>query len=220
MEKLNAQDLMERFAVYGRFYEKRIAGVNEHLRDRLEIAPRNLAVKEVVQQEPDLLVVMMNPGGSRPLNTLWDADAADGFTNTVPDRTQYQVMRLLVAAQAKGLGWHHARVLNLSDLRTPKSAEFVEKLQRYADYPEHSLFCDARRDECDKLFASLVTPVLLGWGLNPVFGEWADRALRAARGHALLGISSDGRHFRHPLPQQHAMQLAWLSSVTAQLPEP
>ncbi len=223
MEQLNAQALLEHFAVYGRFYEKRIAGVPEQLRDRLEIAPRALGLEEIVSREADLLVVMMNPGGSRPLDgliTLWDADAGQGFTAALPDRTQYQIMRLLLAAQAKGLGWQHARILNLSDLRTPKSAEFVEKLQRYADHPEHSLFCDARHAECTALFANPSTPVLLGWGLNPVFGAWADRALRAAQGHARLGISADGRLFRHPLPQRQDMQLAWLADVVAQLPEP
>ena len=220
MEQLKAQALREHFAVYGRFYERRIAGVPEQLRDRLEIAPPALAIEEIVTREPDLLVVMMNPGGSRPLDTLWDADAAQGFTAAVPDRTQYQIMRLLMAAQAKGLGWHHARVLNLSDLRTPKSAEFVEKLQRYADHPEHSFLCDARRAECADLFANLSTPVLLGWGLNPAFGAWADRALRAAQGHLRLGISADGRLFRHPLPQRQDMQLTWLADVVAQLPEP
>ncbi len=275
MEQLNAQALLEHFAVYGRFYEKRIAGVPEQLRDRLEIAPRALGLEEIVTREPDLLVVMMNPGGSRPLGacralgidsekepqqgqflpdlqthspamgqkigekwtaaallqpmlpksdrllgTLWDADTGQGFTAAVPDRTQYQIMRLLLAAQAKGLGWQHARILNLSDLRTPKSAEFVEKLQRYADHPEHSLFCDARHAECTALFANPSTPALLGWGLNPVFGAWADRALRAAQGHVRLGISADGRLFRHPLPQRQDMQLAWLADVVAQLPEP
>ena len=220
MEQLNAEALLEHFSVYGRFYEKRIAGVPEQLRDRLEIAPRALAIEEVVACEPDLLVVMMNPGGSRPLSALWDADAAQGFTAAVPDRTQYQVMRLLLAAQAKGLSWQHARILNLSDLRTPKSTEFVEKLQRYTDHSEHSLFCDARRAECAALFANPSTPGLLGWGLNPAFGSWADRALSAAQGHLQLGVSSDGRLFRHPLPQRQDMQLAWLASVVAQLPQP
>jgi hypothetical protein len=32
---LTAQDLLTRFAVYGRFYERKIAGVSEQLRDRL-----------------------------------------------------------------------------------------------------------------------------------------------------------------------------------------
>lgn len=218
MEQLNAQTLLENFAVYGRFYEKRIGGVPEQLRDRLEIAPQTLGLDEIIRREPDLLVVMMNPGGSRPLGTLWDAEASDGFTAAVPDRTQYQIMRLLLAAQAKGLSWQHARILNLSDLRTPKSAEFSGKLQRYANHPEHSLFCDARRAECDALFANPSTPVLLGWGLNAAFGAWADRALRAAESHTRLGVSADGRLYRHPLPQRQDMQLAWLADVVAQLP--
>ena len=71
MAQLNAQALLEHFVVYGRFYEKCIAGVPEQLRDRLEIAPRALGLEKIVTREPDLLVVMMNPGGSRPEGTLW-----------------------------------------------------------------------------------------------------------------------------------------------------
>lgn len=220
MEQLSAQALMESFAVYGRFYDKRIAGTQEQLRDRLEIAPRTWVQHEVITREPDLLVVMMNPGGSRPLETLWDADAGSGFVSAVPDRTQYQIMRLMLAAQAKGLAWQHARILNLSDLRTPKSAEFIKKLDRYANHPEHSLFSDARQAESAALFANPSTPVLFGWGLNPVLGAWADRAMQAAQSHLQLGISTDGRLFRHPLPQRHDMQLAWLAKVVSQLPVP
>jgi hypothetical protein len=214
---LSADTLLTRFAVYGRFYDKVIAGVPEQLRDRLEIAPHGMPIEEVASREPDLLVVMMNPGASRPVEAMWDTGAADGFAAAMPDRTQYQIMRLMVAAQAQGREWCHARILNLSDLRTPQSAQFIEKLKTYAQDDSHSLFSDAREAECMKLFACKATPVLLGWGLSAKFVPLADKVLTAVKGHPLLGLTTDGRSYRHPLPQRYDLQVAWLAQLAAQV---
>jgi hypothetical protein len=216
---LTAEVLLNRFAVYGRFYEKEIGGVTEQMRDRLEIAPRGMPLQDVLEREPDLLVVMMNPGASRALDALWDDGGTLGFVAAVPDRTQYQIMRLLMAANDAGRDWEHARILNLSDLRTPKSAFFIEKLQTYAADDSHSLFSRSRTKECEALFSGKQTPVLLGWGLNAQFGELADRALEAAKGHPLLGLSADGRFYRHPLPQRYDLQVTWLAQLEGQIKE-
>ena len=209
--------LLAQFAVYGRFYERTVAGVVESLRDRLEIVPREMSLAEAVTREPDLLVVMMNPGASKPLDALWDEAGHHGFVATQPDRTQYQIMRLLRASQGLGMGWQHARILNLSDLRTPKSELFIEKLKVYAADDSHSLFSAARAQDCARLFANAKTPVLLGWGLNSEFSVLAQLALKAVRGHPLLGLSDDGLRYRHPLPQRHDLQLQWLAQLTQQL---
>lgn len=214
---LKAQDLLARFAVYGRFYEQKIAGVSEQLRDRLEIAPRDRALSDIIQGEPDLLVIMMNPGASRPLDALWDAGQNDGFVAAQPDRTQYQIMQLMLVAQAMGLPWASARILNLSDLRTPRSAVFLEKLNAYSADDSHSLFSRSRQAECRALFANKSTPVLCAWGLNPNFAPLAAAALAAAEGHPRLGLAADGLAYRHPLPQRHDLQLQWLEQVGAQL---
>ncbi len=214
---MKAQDLLARFAVYGRFYEKKIAGVSEPLRDRLEIAPRDRALSDIVRCEPDLLVVMMNPGASRPLDALWDAGQNDGFVAAQPDRTQYQIMQLMLVAQDAGLPWASARILNLSDLRTPKSAVFLEKLNAYRADDSHSLFSKSRLTECRALFERMSTPVLCAWGLNPNFAPLATAALAAADGHPLLGLTADGLAYRHPLPQRQDQQLQWLAQLKAQL---
>ena len=219
---MQASELLAQFAVYGRFYERQIAGVDEHLRDRLEIAPHGWPLEDVVQREPDLLVVMMNPGASRPLDALWEQSGTDapGFVAAQPDRTQYQIMRLLLAAQQKrqiGQNWQHARILNLSDLRTPKSAIFIDKLQKYASDDSHSLFSDARREQAEKLLANRATPVLCAWGLSPHFVGLAQRALRSVAGHPLLGLTNDGVLYRHPLPQRHDLQLQWLADISQQV---
>lgn len=214
---LGAQELLSRFAVYGRYYERSICGVKEQLRDRLEIAPINWSLDKILGHAPDLLVVMMNPGGSRPLNALWDEGANQGFTAAQPDRTQYQVMRLMLFAQRNGQSWEHARVLNLSDLRTPKSAEMVRKLSAYQADDSHSLFSAARAQECGAHFSNHLTPVLCGWGLNVAFIPLARSALNAMSRHPVLGLSDDGLSYRHPLPQRHDLQQQWLEQIGGQV---
>ena len=212
-----AHQLLQQFSVYGRFYTQAICGVHEQLRDRLEIAPHNWTLDQVLAHAPDLLVVMMNPGASRPLGALWDAGAAHGFTAAQPDRTQYQIMRLLLAAQQYGLPWLHARVLNLSDLRTPKSALLLEKTIAYQADDRHSIFSTQRKAECQRHFVDTATPVLCGWGLNPQLNALAVAALQAAQGHPLLGITTDGILYRHPLPQRHDLQIQWLQQIQSQI---
>ena len=216
-----AAQLLTEWAVYGRYYRARIGpgpdAPIEDLRDRLEIAPHGWPLAEMDAREPDLLVIMMNPGASRPLEALWDGDSPAGLVPAQPDRTQYQIMRLMRAAQAAGLPWRHARVFNLSDLRTPKSAEMLAKLDWYGPHDSHSLFSEGRKVECTRWFAHHATPVLCGWGLNPDLSQWAARALRAAAGHPLLGLSDDGLRFRHPLPQTQSLQQQWLQAMVDQI---
>ena len=221
---ISADVLLAEFAVYGRFYECAIAGVPEQLRDRLEIAPRAWSLADCVQREPDLLVIMMNPGGSRPLAALWDgegsAELGDGrgsFVAAQPDRTQYQIMQLLLLAQAQGKNWRHARVVNLSDLRTPKSAVFIEKLAAYAQDDRHSMFSPGRKLECVNLFANAGTPVLCAWGLSAHFAPLARLALAAIAQHPILGLSADGVLYRHPLPQRFDLQRQWLADMQLQV---
>ena len=112
----SASSLLARFAVRGHFYEREAGGALLKLRDRLEIFDKALPWDAVRDGNAGLVAVMMNPGASRPLT---EADA-DGWCDAVPDRTQYQLMRLTLAAAALGAPRiRHIRVINLSDLRTP-----------------------------------------------------------------------------------------------------
>ncbi len=214
---LGARELLSQFAVYGRYYSRKIGGVDEQLRDRLEITPITWSLQKVLAHEPDLLVVMMNPGGSRPLSALWDESANQGFTAAQPDRTQYQIMRLMLVATRFGMCWNHARILNLSDLRTPKSAEMLRKLQVYQMDDSHSLFSKSRLEECKVYFANKATPVLCGWGLGAGFVSLAQAAMEVISTHPVLGISADGVMYRHPLPQRHDFQVQWLQQITSQV---
>ena len=96
--RATAAQLLAQWAVYGHYYSARIGpgpdAPMEDLRDRLEIAPHDWSLEEVDAREPDLLVIMMNPGASKPLQALWDGDHPACLVPAQPDRSHYQIMRL------------------------------------------------------------------------------------------------------------------------------
>lgn len=125
---LTARQLRERFTVVGHFYE---LPSGRRCRSVLELLSHKQAAKRTDAQRglPDAVVVMMNPGSSRPLGEDdWAGDAPDRRPKRLvaarPDTTQYQIMRTMGY-----MGWEHVRVVNLSDLHESKSSAFVR------DYP-------------------------------------------------------------------------------------
>ena len=168
----SARSLLARFAVYGHFYEREAGGALWQLRDRLEIFEHALPWEHVRDGNADMVAVMMNPGASRPLA---DPDV-HGWCPAVPDRTQYQLMRLTLAAAALGAPRiRHIRVINLSDLRTPKSAQLFATLPHAPGW--HSIFDPSRRDELQRALGAAATPVLRAWGMAPQLRPLAGQAL-------------------------------------------
>jgi hypothetical protein len=208
---LSASALLGRFEVFGRFYEARLDGQRRALRSHLEIVERGARGAEPWRASADLVAVMMNPGASRPLA----ATDASGWAHAVPDRTQYQLMKLALHAQRAGWPLRHIRVLNLSDLRTPKSAELFEALASLQD-DGHSVFAVSRRGE---LAAALGTgvPVLRAWGMAAALAPLAGKAITATASREVLGLTDDGLRYRHPLPQRADMQARWLAQMGQQV---
>lgn len=208
-----ASELLTRFQVWGRFYEARVAGVPERLRSHLELFPTHWSPARAIESPADLVVVMMNPGSSQPLPSM---DSHLGFVPTRPDNTQYQILRLMLRAQSHGRSWQHARVINLSDLRTPKSAELFVKLRQYAADSRHSIFSNERHQELNAALGAPSTPVLRAWGLNPALEMFAKLALASLKAYPELGIAEGNCAYRHPLPQRADFQRAWLDQVSQQ----
>lgn len=211
--RLGADALRERFAVYGRFYEADFGGRRRGLRSHLEIFERSLAWPQASEARADLVAVMMNPGGSRPLDEM----DRSGWALTLPDRTQYQLMKLALCAQTAGRLVRHIRVINLSDLRTPKSAELFAMLPSLGD-DRHSVFSPRRRAE---LFTALggerPSPVLRAWGLARQLDSLARRAVDATAHCWVLGLTDNDLRYRHPLPQRADLQQRWLSDMASQI---
>ncbi len=208
----SAASLLARFAVHGRFYEREAGGTLWRLRDVLEIFDKSLPWSEVQGGNADMVAVMMNPGASRPLA---DPDV-HGWCPAVPDRTQYQLMRLTLAAAALGAPRiRHIRVINLSDLRTPKSAQLFAALPHAPGW--HSIFDPSRRAELQRALGAPDTPVLLAWGMAKPLRPLARQALDTLQGRPALGLTDDGTAYRHPLPQRADLQSAWVQRMAEQM---
>ena len=209
----SAEALRERFAVYGRYYEANLGGRRFELRSHLEVFERSLSWPQAADEQADLVAVMMNPGGSRPLA---EPDAR-GWAPALPDRTQYQLMKLALRAQAAGRRVRHIRVINLSDLRTPKSAELFATLAGLAD-DRHSIFSRRRAVELQKALGLGPRPLLLrAWGMARQLEPLAFTAVAATSDCEVLGLTDNGLVYRHPLPQRADFQQRWLDQMAAQL---
>lgn len=160
--------------------------------------------------EPDLMVVMMNPGSSRPLDGI---DNNNKASEAVPDNTQSQIMKIMLNA-----GFNYARVLNLSDLREAKSKIFYEKIvELEAKGISHSIFDVKRIKELNKLWVNDV-PVIYGWGVSTKLKSLALQAIAVCQVSKPYGILKPNTTwaYYHPLPPNHHKQLEWVKEVLAQ----
>jgi hypothetical protein len=207
-----AADLLQRFAVFGRFYRAHLDGRAFELRSHLEMFEPASLWPRPVETDADLVAVMMNPGASRPTA---EPDA-QGWAPAVPDRTQYQLMKLALHAQSKGIAIRHIRVINLSDLRTPKSAELFDTLSTLSD-DSHSVFSPARRNELERALGAPSVPVLRAWGLAAPLKRLAQTCVDLTASRRVLGLTDNGLQYRHPLPQRADFQQAWLVHLCGQI---
>ncbi|MGE0252863.1 MAG: hypothetical protein AB7O99_09020 [Dongiaceae bacterium] len=196
------------FEISGHFYE--LSGLK---------CRRYLNIKRVGSNlsQPDIMVVMMNPGSSYPLDGI---DNNNAPTEAHPDPTQDQIMAVM-----NNTGFNFARVLNLSDARQPSSNKFYEFLNSgSANSIPHSIFHQSRHDEFSALFRQGV-PTIYGWGVNSNLEGLARKAIDRISEKNPIGIRKNGIEwaYYHPLPRIHAKQVEWVNTVSALLsnvPEP
>jgi hypothetical protein len=128
----------------------------------------DIARKDCKITAPDLLVIMMNPGGSEPVS--WKG----ALNNLVPasaDRTQQKIMRFMLDRN-----FQYSRILNLSDICEKSSQEFYKNVKADINKNTHSLFCPSNRIILDSVFVENV-PVLLAWGVEKILSPLANAAL-------------------------------------------
>ncbi len=167
----------------------------------------NIKNVQSMKQIPDLMVVMMNPGSSKPV---------DGIENNtieslaIPDRTQDQIMKVMADCN-----FEYARVLNLSDIREPKSKKLFSKMAELdAKGIPHSIFDTKRKNDFDSLFTQNI-PVIFAWGVDKKLQFWAEKAINAMRVSNPAGIVKKGLGwaYYHPLPQNYNKQKEWVSGI-------
>jgi len=194
--------MKSKFHITGLFYE--IQGYK--FRKYLNIKKKGSSV-----HVPDLLVVMMNPGASKPLdgidNNILESEA-------IPDRTQNQIMKVMTACKLE-----YARILNLSDLREAKSGIFYNKLTEIeSEGIAHSIFDENRQDDFNRLWVKNV-PIIFGWGVGKELKELAEKAIQRINDGNAIGLRKEGAEwaYYHPLPQVYKKQIEWVESISKAL---
>lgn len=199
---IHKDQLLETFDVLGHYYL--LEGQN---------CRKLLEIRRACSERPakaDALVVMMNPGSSRPICS--ERSYSPRLVPAHPDDTQYQIMRVMEAWK-----WSLVNVINLSDLAETKSKTFCKNL-KYA--PEaHSIFHPSRVEELDNLLANATTFVR-AWGCDGrlrKLGAAATAALsKYSKSTLILGLpGSKTDQFRHPLPPYESDRRKWLDDFLA-----
>lgn len=224
-----ADKLKQTYGVFGHFYSVELASKEVvECRSILEIASHDHSPAdhtELLALRPDAVFVMMNPGSSKPLTKVNNRIRARAIHRlpislvpTKPDTTQYQVMRVM-----RFRDWQHVRVLNLSDLRSPKSAEFIktfERLERDDEFEGHSIFSDSRGEELSlKLPRSRKIPLVLAWGVSDKLTPLVKRCIaRLPKKRKVIGLLEPGstNKYRHPLPSLQKDKLRWIEQIIGQ----
>ena len=235
-EFLYAAELKKTFRCYGHFYRLHMEGTDSlFCRSVLEITslPREAVgaatdpddlfnAPDTKQNLPDAVVIMMNPGSSRPIeegdtDSLLSMPLPDDFNKplalTQPDNTQYQIMRIMSFQ-----GWQHARVLNISDIRDPKSPSFIARtkaLNKMNGGGVHSLFSNARKTEREQMLKRKPgAPFILGWGQDAGLIPLATQCLDCINGKVItVPAGNDPVLTAHPSPMLQTKKEAWLVAI-------
>ncbi len=171
----------------------------------------DIKAKDSKLENPDLMIVMMNPGSSYPID---GKDNSRFAVATEPDRTQLQIITVM-----KRAGFNYARILNLSDKRESKSNIFYNflKSEESKKIP-HSIFFKSRRKDFENLFVNK-TPIICAWGVNSCLSGLASMAIERLCQANIIGIRKQSNEYAyyHPLPRVHQKQIEWANKISKQL---
>ncbi len=218
-QKLKAESLKKEFAVFGHFYDRKFKNEVIPCREILEIislgnVPHDFQGLPLAQAE--LIVVMMNPGSSKPASKSYipiaisrpsDITKKRYIVAAKPDNAQYQIMRIMLIN-----GWSHARILNLSDLRQPKSAVFMKTWPTLSE--SHSIFSKPRQNSLYQLIGE-PEQVLLAWSQEESLRPLAEMAGSAVDSFNTIGLSRGENLYAYPSPMLQKHKEAWLENIMA-----
>lgn len=169
----------------------------------------NIKRKTTSKTKPDLMVIMMNPGSSRPTKDF--ENIYNKEVPTIPDNTQDQIMRVM-----NNSNLDYARILNLSDLRETKSNILIQKIEILKEQKiQHSIFDDARTDDFNEFFVKN-RPVICAWGVNPKLSELGTMAFEKVKSEKIIGQRKESveNAYYHPLPQNYNKQKEWVELIS------
>lgn len=216
------------FEVTGVFYRR--DGVP--FRACLDIAQRG-ASEGCTSHRAGVVIVMMNPGSSKALDETGQAIPPEKYPEVAdsasiadvcamparPDRTQYQIMRLMLLNR-----WMRVRVVNVSDFLEKDSLRAHSRI-RYGLPDGHSIFDVSRRHELDQRLREACEHVVFAWGKCPTmssFGRFVAEAQSyfAAKGSHCHGVEigdrADSRSFMHPNQRGEGAH-RWVETIQEQI---
>jgi len=219
MKFILANELKKIFNVYGHFYNLRLSGSVLKCRSVLEIKR-----KEKTTGLPDIVVIMMNPGSSVPLNKAYEPKTFSkeeyfelkqkDLIPTRPDTAQYQIMRLMEINN-----WDFVRVLNLSDLRNGNSGEFQTDFRKAAKLDNtnpHCLTHIKRVDELANCIKSKNNKIIAAWGDIAELNDSANSILKM--NEMVIGLRKDkSPNFRHASPYLKTKKIEWLTEIQKEI---
>lgn len=218
-QKLKAESLKKEFAVFGHFYDRKFNNEVIPCREILEIislenVPYDFQM--LPQAQAELIVVMMNPGSSKPASKSYtpivisrssDINKKRYIVEAKPDNAQYQIMRFMLIN-----GWSHARILNLSDLRQPKSTVFMKTWPTLSE--SHSIFSKSRQKSLYELIGE-PEQILLAWSQEESLLPLAEMASSAVSSFNTIGLPRGENLYAYPSPMLQKHKEAWLASISA-----
>lgn len=221
MKFIYADELKTKFSVFGHFYDLEIGDRTFKCRSVLEIV--SSTVDDLASSKPCAVIVMMNPGSSKPLisNYIPKKFSTDQIMSnswekeiipTQPDNAQYQLMRLMLLKE-----WKHVRILNLSDLRNGNSSNFsIEHQDAEILDPSspHSLTHKHRFTELSN-YCSESPLVIAAWGSTEVLREAAMSFLRGISN--VRGLPLESPWYRYPSPYKKDQKIDWLECMHEEL---
>jgi hypothetical protein len=213
-EFIPPRNLKRQYKAFGNFYNVEQENRGNGYRNDLHIIDKDYFDMNELTQPIKLLVIMMNPGESTPESSSYRIPL---FTRemvtmrehcldtipTKPDRTQYQVMRMM-----NGLDIKHSRVINISDIRDTQSGSLASDLESLIS-DLHSLFSVDRQQELQNVYSSLADDafIFLAWGRDIIdcepFKQLAERCISTLpHDKVVLGIPGEEYlKFKHPWPR-------------------
>ncbi|MFZ1322090.1 MAG: hypothetical protein WAT71_11095 [Ignavibacteria bacterium] len=221
MKFIYAKELNQMFDVFGHFYNLKLSGSVFKCRSVLEIKKKDLSS---VNGLPDMVVIMMNPGSSRPFDKNYNIKTfskkeylnikVKDVVPTRPDNAQYQIMRLMLFNS-----WSFVRVLNLSDLRNGNSGkfqtEFINAMKLDKSNP-HCLTHEDRNKELLNYLKSKSGKIIAAWGSISELKIPAEKILKLNKN--IIGVvNSSLPNYRYASPYMKSQKIRWLNEIQKKL---
>jgi hypothetical protein len=219
MEFIIADTLKKTFEVFGHFYNLQLQSSIFECRSVLEIKR-----KGTTNYIPDIIVVMMNPGSSIPIDKDYTPEifskeevfkiVKKKMVLTRPDNAQYQIMRLMLMNK-----WDFVRILNLSDLRNGNSGEFQTMFREVLKIDNSNPQCmthPSRNKELIEATKSNSNKILAAWGNIPELKKSAEIILQLDK--IIIGLKIEKTpYFRYASPYKLADKKKWLDDIQSEI---